>query len=40
MALISVYYMLLFLSEWLNKIYNGIIISLFKKYDLNNDIMI
>ena len=32
--------MLLFLSEWLNKIYNGIISLFKKKYDLNNDIMI
>ena len=31
MALINNYYMLLFLSEWLKKIYNGIILSLFKK---------
>jgi len=30
-ALINICYMLLFLNEWLNKIYNGIIISLFKK---------
>jgi len=37
MALISIYYMILFLSEWLNKLYNGIFK---KKYDLHNDIMI